>query len=84
MEYLGVVSQHPRKARQPHYRTPNFTAFLITGGLVGLLIGFFLGVFGRDDARYDTSSAVGYLGLFFAALGVLAGGIIAVLLDRRS
>jgi hypothetical protein len=74
------VSQHPRNAR----RAPNFTAFLITGGLVGLLVGIFLGVFGREDARYGTSAAVGFFGLFGAALGVLLGGVVAVLLDKRS
>jgi hypothetical protein len=77
------VSQQPRKGHPPSYRTPNFTAFLLTGGLVGLLIGFLLSVFGPDDARYDASAALGYLGLFCAALGVLAGGVVAVLLDRR-
>ena len=80
MQYLGGVSRQ----RAHNFREPNFAAFLITGGLVGLLIGVFLGVFGRDDPRYDASTAVGFLGLLCAALGVLVGGIIAVLLDRRS
>ena len=80
MEYLGVVSQQPRKVR----RKPNFLAFLISGGLVGLLIGFVVSVFGPADARYGDSATLGFLGLIFAGLGVLAGGIIAVLLDRRS
>ena len=83
VEYRGVVSQQPHKGHQPNYRTPNFPAFLITGGVVGLLIGFFLGISGPDDARYDVSAAVGFLGLIFAALGVLVGGIVAVLLDSR-
>jgi hypothetical protein len=73
------VSQQPRKFR----RTPNFTAFLFTGGLVGLLIGLFLSVAGPGDPRYDASAAVGFLGLICAGLGVLGGGIIAVLLDKR-
>jgi hypothetical protein len=80
VEYRGAVSRHLRKAR----RAPNFPAFLVTGGLVGLFTGVFLGLFGPDDARYDLSAAVGFLGLFCAALGVLVGGIVAVLLDRRS
>ena len=82
MEYREVVSQQP--PRTPDYRTPNFPAFLITGALIGLLTGLLLGVFGRDDPRYDASAAVGFLGLVCAALGVLVGGIVAVLLDRRS
>jgi len=80
VDYLGSVTQQPRKAR----RKPNFAAFLITGGLVGLLFGFFLSVSGQADARYAASATLGFLGLIFAGLGVLVGGIIAVLLDKRS
>ena len=73
------MSQQPGKVR----KRPNFTAFLLTGGLAGLLIGFFLSVIGPADARYDASAVLGFLGLIFAGLGVLAGGLLAVLLDRR-
>jgi hypothetical protein len=75
-----VVSQQPRKTR----RAPRFPAFLVTGGLVGLVTGLSLGAFGPDDPRYEVSAAMGFLGLFCAALGVLVAGIVAVLLDRRS
>ena len=51
--------------------------------LAGLLMGFFLSVIGPVDVRYDGSAALGFLGLIGAGLGVLAGGIIAVLLDKR-
>lgn len=79
VDYLGSVSQQPGKAR----RSPRFTAFLLTGGIVGLLIGLFLSVNGHPDNRYDAAAVLGFLGLICAGLGVLAGGIIAVLLDRR-
>lgn len=75
-----MVSQQPSKVR----RTPNFAAFLVTGGLVGLLIGLLLGVYGNPDPRYDATAALGFIGLICACLGVLAGGVIAVLLDKRS
>ena len=73
------MSQQPGKVR----KRPNFTAFLLTGALAGLLIGFFLSVVGPADARYDASAVLGFLGLIFAGLGVLAGGLLAVLLDKR-
>ena len=79
VDYVGVVSQQPGKVR----KTPKFTAFLLTGALAGLLIGFFLSVIGPVDARYDGSAALGFLGLIGAGLGMLVGGIIAVLLDKR-
>ena len=59
-------------------------AFLISGGLVGLLIGFAVSVFGPAANRYDASATLGFLGLIFAGLGVLVGGLIAVLLDKRA
>jgi len=76
VEYRGAVSQQPRRA-------PNFLAFLITGGLVGLLIGILVNVFGPAAERYDASATLGFLGLICAGLGVLVGGIIAVLIDKR-
>ena len=79
-----VVSQQPSKRqRRQVRRSPRFSGFLITGGLAGLVIGFFLSVIGPVDARYDGSAALGFLGLIFAGVGALAGGVVAVLLDRR-
>jgi hypothetical protein len=79
IDYLGLVTQQPRKVR----RKPKFTAFLVTGALMGLLIGFFLSVSGPGDPSYDGSAVLGFLGLIGAGLGMLVGGIIAVLLDKR-
>lgn len=65
-------------------RPPRFAPFLITGGLVGLLVGVLLGVLGHPDSRYDVTAALAFLGLICAALGVLVGGVVAVLVDKRS
>jgi len=64
-------------------KKPKFAAFLVTGALAGLLIGGFLSLVGPVDARYDASAALGFLGLIGAGLGMLAGGLIAVFIDRR-
>ena len=64
-------------------RTPRFTTFLLTGGILGLLVGLFLSVLGPGDPSYEGSAALGILGLLGAGLGVLAGGLVAVLLDKR-
>ena len=77
---LGRVTQHPSKVR----RTPRFAAFLATGGGVGLLVGVLVGFLGPTSTKYDSSAALGFLGLICALLGVLVGGVIAVLLDKRS
>jgi hypothetical protein len=73
------VNQPPQKVR----RNPNFTAFLLTGGLLGLIAGLLLSVFGPGDPSYDGSTALGFLGLIGAGLGLLGGGLAAVILDRR-
>ncbi len=74
------MSQPPQKVR----KTPKFIAFLLTGGLLGLIAGFLLAMFGPGDAGYEGSSALGFLGLIGAGFGMLAGGLVAVLLDRRA
>ena len=84
MDYVGVVSPQRRKQLPRTVRcTPRYSAFLLTGALAGLGIGFFLSVVGPVDSRYDPSAALGFLGLIGAGLGMLAGGVIAVLIDRR-
>jgi hypothetical protein len=81
------VSQQHRNEQQQQQgqvrRPPRFSAFLLTGALAGLLLGLVLSAIGPVDARYDPSAAAGFLGLIFAGLGTLAGGLIAVLLEKR-
>jgi hypothetical protein len=68
------VSQQPR-------RIPNFKRFLITGGVVGLIVGVVVSVLSDPAPSYDSRSEV----LYLAALGVFVGvglfGLIAVLID---
>lgn len=78
--YVGGMSQQ----RGAFHGAPKFSAFLLTGALSGLLIGFLLSVLGPVDTRYDASSALGFFGLIGAGLGLLVGGVIAVVVDRRS
>ena len=77
------MSRQP-DTRGPGGRRPRFSAFLLTGGLLGLVVGFFMSVLGPVDARYDASAVVGFLGVVCVGLGVLVAGVVAVLLDKRS
>ena len=69
-------------------RTPNFKRFIITGALLGLLIGIFFGL--RDpggpsyhaEMRYDDGASALFLGALGAFLGAGVGGGLALLLDR--
>jgi len=74
------VSQQTRKVR----RRPHFSAFLLTGGAAGLLTGFALSIFGPGDTRYGDVATLGFLGLVCAGAGLLLGGLVAVLVDKRS
>lgn len=64
-------------------RTPNFKRFLVTGAVLGFVFGLVVASAGAPTPNYDASSAVGYLGVMGAGLGMLLAGFVAVLLDRR-
>jgi len=64
-------------------RSPNIRAFLLTGGIVGLIAGLLLNEFSAEDPRYGGMTAFMFFGLACAGLGVLLAGLVAVLLDRR-
>lgn len=62
--------------------------FLLTGAVVGIIVGVIIAKLPGESATYSNASAVGYLGLFFGALGTLLGAIVFLgvdhLHDRRS
>ncbi len=64
-------------------RLPNFKRFLVTGAVLGFVLGLVVASAGAPTPNYDASSAVGYLGVMGAGLGMLLAGFVAVLLDRR-
>ena len=69
-------------------RTPNFKRFIITGVLVGLAVGIFLGL--REpggpsyhpEMTYDDGASMAFLGALGAFFGAGVGGVVALLLDR--
>lgn len=67
-------------ARRKVYRSPNIVAFLVTGAVIGIIVGAIIGAAG-DSGDYTDWSAIGYLAVFFGALGALLGGLAAVAAD---
>jgi hypothetical protein len=63
-------------------RNPRYPAFLVTGGVVGLVVAVVLVVAAGSTAKDPTRLMV-YLGVLLAGLGALAGGVVAVLLESR-
>ena len=81
----------PTQPTPPHRpersRIPNFKRFLITGAVVGFVVGVLFalrepgGPSSATTVSYDPSAAIGYLGALGAFLGAGLAGIVALLLD---
>jgi hypothetical protein len=82
----------PTQPTPPHRpersRIPNFKRFLITGALVGLVIGVWVGLREPGGPSYtttkpfDTGAAVLFLGALGAFFGAGLAGILTILLER--
>ncbi|WP_157508875.1 hypothetical protein [Luteipulveratus halotolerans] len=76
-------SERTRTTLRPVRRAPNFAQFLITGTVVGVLLGLWVG--SRDGSGgYSDTTAMGFFAVIFGGLGALLAGAIAVLIDKRS
>ncbi len=78
-------SPSPRPpARLKVRRAPNVWAFVATGAVVGFVLGAVVDLFTPATPGYSTVTTVAYFGALGLVVGALAGGALAVLLDRRS
>ncbi len=64
-------------------RTPNFLRFIITGALVGFVVGAYVAVAGDGTPDYSAGSQIGFFGVLFAAIGALLAALLAVLIAPR-
>lgn len=64
-------------------RTPNFLRFIVTGALVGFVVGTVVAIVGEGAPDYSLGSQIGFFGVLFAALGALLAALLAVLVERR-
>ena len=72
-------------------RRPRFLPFILTGAVLGFLLGGALAAFGWFEdpdpvvpSNYPASAGVGYLGFLGALVVGLAAAVLAILLDRRT
>ena len=63
-------------------RVPNFKRFLITGALIGFVIGAVISLVGEDVRGYSATTGALFLGALGALLGAGLAGILGILLDR--
>lgn len=71
-------------------RSVNYPAFLITGAILGFIVGGLIELFGPSaqltdagEAIYTPASTFSYIGVLFAMAGALLGAVVALVLDRR-
>jgi hypothetical protein len=69
--------QHTRPEHEP--RVPNFKRFLITGAILGFLVGAFISIMGDEVQGYSTTSGALSFGAF---IGTGLAGLAGILLDR--
>ncbi len=63
-------------------RNPRYSAFLLTGAAVGVLVAVVL-VLGPGAEADNQGRLLAYLTALLGGLGALAGGVVAVLLEGR-
>jgi hypothetical protein len=74
--YAGSVRSAPP-------RTPNYLRFIVSGAIIGFIVGAVFSLSGEGAVNYSTGSELGYFGVMFGGLGALLAGLLAVLLERR-
>jgi hypothetical protein len=67
---------------RPAPRIPNFKRFLITGALLGFIVGAVISLVGDDVKGYTATTGALFLGAIGAMLGAGLAGILGILLDR--
>lgn len=63
-------------------RIPNFKRFLITGALLGFIVGAIISVLGDEVQGYTQTTGALFIGAIGALLGAGLAGILGILLDR--
>lgn len=75
----GTAVRYGRRRRAPRYGS-----FLVTGALLGIVLGVALSFSRPSTGQFSQNSVVGYVAATLGLVGALLGAVIAVLLDRRS
>lgn len=74
--------REPRVVRRRVRRAPDFRRFMITGAIVGLIVGVIIANSGPDSQGYSSRTGAALIGGVLAAFGALAGAIVALILER--
>ena len=67
---------------RPAPRIPNFKRFLITGALLGFIVGAVISILGDDVKGYTQTTGALFIGAVGALVGAGLAGVLGILLDR--
>ncbi|MCU1535845.1 MAG: hypothetical protein JWP82_196 [Humibacillus sp.] len=67
---------------RPAPRIPNFKRLLITGALIGFVVGAIISVIGDEVQGYTQATGALFIGAIGALLGAGLAGILGIVLDR--
>ena len=65
-------------------RAPNVWAFVMLGGVVGIVVGILVGVLGAGNPQFTPGAVVLFMVSVFAIVGLGAGAVVALVLERIS
>ncbi|MFV0460725.1 MAG: hypothetical protein ACK5MT_18370 [Actinomycetales bacterium] len=65
-------------------RAPRYRAFIGAGVILGVLVALIATLFSPDGGSYSLGSVFGYTACMLGLIGALVGGLVAIVLDRRS
>ena len=76
------MTQPSPTTRPERPRIPNFKRFLITGAVLGFIVGAAISIVGDEVQGYTTTTGALYSGARGAFRGTGVAGVIGILLDR--
>jgi uncharacterized membrane protein len=76
------VTSPPPTRRTEGPRIPDFKRFLITGAVLGFLVGAAVSLLGEQVENYTPVTGALYIGALGAFLGTGLAGVLAIVLDR--
>lgn len=76
------MSQTPQHSRPERPRIPNFKRFLLTGAVLGFVIGAVISLTGDRALGYSETTGALYIGALGALVGTGLAGVLGILLDR--
>jgi hypothetical protein len=65
-------------------RAPKFPAFIVVGGVVGIIVTLILTSLFPVDPSVGFAALFGYFALYGVTAGVVLGAVLAIILDRLS